>query len=197
MSTTQAIVNSKAFESAASWRIWLAQNHQIETNIWIKIYKKESKVPSVTYDQAVDEALCFGWIDSSIKKGNEQYFYQFFSKRNPKSNWSAVNKNMVEVLTSLGKMEVSGQTMIDLAKKTGTWNALDDVENLIYPADLNTAFELEQESKVNFDNFPRSIKRGILEWLFNGKLPETRAKRINEIVKKAAINERANQYIKK
>lgn len=178
----------------ADWRQWLADNHATEKNAWLKIYRKSCSTPSVSYDEAVDEALCFGWIDSSAKKGDDQHYRQFFAKRNPKSNWSRVNKAKVEKLTAAGLMTDAGQAMIDLAKRTGTWTALDDVENLVNPPDLQEQFDANPVAKGHFEAFPRSVKRGVLEWLLTAKLPATRAKRIAEIVTLAERNERANQY---
>lgn len=181
-------------ENRNVWRIWLKENHVSEKNIWLKIYKKQSQTPSVYYNEAVDEALCFGWIDSSIKKGNEEFYYQFFAKRNPKSNWSRVNKVKIEKLMSHGLMAEAGLKMVEIAKETGTWTALDDVENLISPPDLQEILDQNTIAKVYFEAFPRSVKRGILEWLLNAKQAETRQKRIEEIVSLAERNERANQY---
>lgn len=184
-------------DSIASWRYWLAENCRTEKNVWLVIFKKDSNIPSITYDQAVDEAICFGWIDSKINKRDVESFYQFFAKRNPKSNWSRVNKKKVEKLLELGKMTEAGLEMIRIAKESGTWNALDDVENLVIPKDLETAFGQFPNSRGNFHNFPRSTKRGILEWIFNAKRPETRQKRIETTAESASRNERANQFKKK
>ncbi|TAE14307.1 MAG: hypothetical protein EAZ95_10025 [Bacteroidetes bacterium] len=177
-----------------AWREWLLENHQKADNIWLIIYKKDSPTTSVYYDEAVDEALCFGWIDSSVKKRDAESFMQFFSKRKPKSNWSKVNKEKVGKLIEAGLMHESGQAMIDLAKKTGTWTALDEVESLTFPTDLQQALDANPTAKGYFEAFPRSVKRGILEWLFNAKQAQTRQKRIEEIVTLAERNERANQY---
>lgn len=184
-------------ESKSAWRHWLIENHQRESKLWLIIFKKDSGIPSVTYDQAVDEALCFGWVDSSINKRDEQSFYQYFAKRNPKSNWSKVNKLKVENLISEGLMTDAGLKMVDLAKQTGTWTALDDVENLISPPDLQEALDQNPLAQEYYNLFPRSVKRGILEWLLNAKQLETRTKRINEIISKAERNERALQFVKK
>lgn len=180
-----------------SWRSWLIENHETTQNVWLIIYKKQSGTPSVYYDEAVDEALCFGWIDSSIKKNDDDSYLQFFAKRNPKSNWSKVNKEKVAKLIAEGLMTEAGQKMITLAQKTGTWTALDEVENLTLPTDLALAFEANQVAEGYFEKFPRSVKRGILEWLLNAKQEATRQKRIQEIVTLAERNERANQYKKK
>ena len=184
-------------DSKVSFRNWLIENHEKEQNIWLIIYKKDSRTPSITYDQAVDEALCFGWVDSSIKKRDEVSFLQYFAKRNPKSNWSRVNKLKVERLLKEDLMMEAGLKMIAIAKESGTWTALDDVENLINPPDLQVEFDKNSLAQEYFELFPRSVKRGILEWLLNAKQLETRMKKINEIVSKAERNERANQFVKK
>lgn len=181
-------------ESRESWRRWLAENHDKEKSIWLIIYKKESATPSVYYDEAVDEALCFGWIDSKPNKRDDESYFQFFAKRNPKSNWSRINKEKVERLMNQGLMSEAGFKMIEIAKKNGAWTALDDVENLVIPEDLQQAFDANPTAWKYFDVFPRSVKRGILEWLLNAKRPETRQKRIEETVTLAAQNIRANQY---
>ena len=193
MTPTKLIKSIDAL-TRADWRQWLADNHAIETSVWLMIFKKQSGTSSVTYDETVDEALCFGWIDSSAKKGDDQHYLQFFTRRNPKSNWSRVNKNKVDKLTAAGLMTDAGQAMIDLAKQTGTWTALDNVENLLSPPDLQELLNASPTAKGHFDAFPRSAKRGVLEWLLNAKTPVTRAKRIAEIVTLAGRNERANQY---
>jgi uncharacterized protein YdeI (YjbR/CyaY-like superfamily) len=187
--------NSPAFyaSSRAAFREWLEVHHAQELNVWLVIFKKDSGVPSITYDEGVDEALCYGWVDSSISKRDELSFYQYFARRKPKSNWSRVNKEKVARLTAQGLMRPAGQALIDLAKQTGTWTALDDVENLTTPTDLEAALELNPQAFEYFTAFPRSAKRGILEWLLNAKTEATRSKRIAEIVAKAANNERANQ----
>lgn len=182
--------------SRQAWREWLAENHEKEQSVWLIIYKKQSKTPSVYYNEAVDEALCFGWIDSSIKKRDAESYLQFFAKRNPKSNWSKVNKEKVANLIKDGLMTEAGKKLIDIAQKTGTWTALDEVENLTLPADLLKAFDANTTAKNYFEAFPRSVKRGILEWLLNAKQEATRQKRIYEIVSLAEKNERANQYKK-
>ncbi|MEL7119459.1 MAG: YdeI/OmpD-associated family protein [Bacteroidota bacterium] len=180
--------------SRAKWRSWLADNYSKESKVWLIIFHKDSGKPSVYYDEAVDEALCYGWIDSSIRKRDEESYYQYFSKRKPKSNWSKVNKAKIKKLLAQGIMAEPGLEMVRIAKETGTWTALDDVENLVIPTDLQTTFEQYDQAFNNFDAFPRSVKRGILEWIFNAKRPETRAKRVNETATLAQDNIRANQY---
>jgi uncharacterized protein YdeI (YjbR/CyaY-like superfamily) len=180
----------------AVWRDWLEENHQKEKGLWLIIYKKKSQVPSVFYDEAVDEALCFGWIDSKPNKRDAESYFQYFSQRSPKSNWSKVNKDKIARLETEGKIHTSGYEMIRIAKEDGTWDALNDVENLIIPPDLATELQKYEHAKSNFENFPRSVKRGILEWIFNAKRPATREKRILETAALAEQNIRANQYNK-
>jgi uncharacterized protein YdeI (YjbR/CyaY-like superfamily) len=182
--------------SAGAWRNWLASNHIKEKNIWLIIYRKESKTKSVYYPEAVDEALCFGWVDSKPNKRDSESYYQFFAKRNPKSNWSKINKEKVERLFKANKMAAAGMEMISIAKANGTWNALDEVEELVIPPDLKKALKTIPIALTNFEAFPKSVKRGILEWILNAKLPETRMKRVTETATLAAKNERANQYRK-
>lgn len=176
------------------WRKWLHENHLKEKSIWLIIYRKESGIPSVYYPEAVDEALCFGWIDSKANKRDEVSYFQFFSKRNPKSNWSKINKDKVERLTREGRMQPAGIEMVELAKKTGTWSALDDVDKILIPTDLAAAFEKKPEALAYWEGFSRSSRRGILEWILNAKRPETRIQRIEETVRLAGENIKANQY---
>ncbi len=177
-----------------AWRNWLQKNHDKEKQDWLIMYKKDSGIASLSHDEAVAEAICFGWIDSVANKRDEQSKYQYFSVRKPKSNWSRINKLKVEKLIADGKMAPAGMAMVELAKRTGTWTALDEVENLAEPADLAAALKKMPSAREHWDKFPRSAKRGILEWILNAKTPETRLKRITETVTLAARNERANQY---
>jgi uncharacterized protein YdeI (YjbR/CyaY-like superfamily) len=176
------------------WRKWLEENHQAETSVWLIIYRKESKIPSVYYPEAVSEALCFGWVDSKANKRDKNSYFQFFAKRNPKSNWSKINKEKVAELIAQGLMAPAGLKMIEIAQQKGTWTALDDVELLAIPADLQLLFENSPQAFAYWEKFPRSSKRSILEWIQNAKKPETRKIRVEETVKLAAKDMRANHY---
>lgn len=177
-----------------AWRQWLTDNHEKAKSVWLIIFKKQSGVASVYYPAAVDEALCFGWIDSKPNKRDEQSFYQYFSKRNPKSNWSKVNKEKIDRLLAEDRMAPAGLVMVAHAKESGTWTALDEVENLIIPSDLAAAFDKYSNARAHFEAFPPSTKRGILEWIFNARRAATRQKRIDETAELAEQNIRANQY---
>lgn len=181
----------------SDWHDWLLANHESGSGVWVLFGKKGSGVESISLPEAIDEAVCFGWIDSVINSRDEFTYRIYFSPRNPKSNWSRVNKNKVKRLKEEGRLQPAGRKMIEIAKETGTWTALDDVENLIIPPDLQEAFDQHPESETNWHAFPRSVKRGILEWILNAKRPATRVKRITETASLAAQNIRANQYTKK
>lgn len=176
------------------WRKWLEKNHQSEKSVWLIIYKKDSAKPSVYYPEAVDEAICFGWIDSKPNKRDNESYYQFFAKRNPKSNWSKVNKEKVARLLKEKLIASAGLEAIETAKQNGTWTALDELEALTIPEDLQKLFSKNKIAAKHWDGFPRSSKRGILEWILNAKRPETRQKRIDETVKLAEKNIKANHY---
>jgi uncharacterized protein YdeI (YjbR/CyaY-like superfamily) len=186
----------KAFyaKSEKAWRNWLEKNHLKEKSVWLIIYKKSATTPSVYYPEAVDQALCFGWVDSKPNKRDDESYFQFFAKRNPKSKWSLVNKNKVARLTKLGLMEKEGLAMVALAKQTGTWDALNEVDQIVVPADLQQELAKSKKATTYFEAFPRSAKRGILEWILSAKRPETRQKRIEETVRLAKDNIRAQQY---
>jgi uncharacterized protein YdeI (YjbR/CyaY-like superfamily) len=175
----------------ADWRQWLADNHETTTGVWLVYYKKGSGKTRVEYDEAVEEAICFGWIDSVVNSVDEFCYKQLFTPRKPKSKWSKLNKTRVEQLEKAGLIMPAGQRLIDLAKATGTWNALDEVELLVVPPDLEAALEAMPPALTNWEAFSRSTRRGILEWLGNAKRPETRQARLQQIAEMAAINLRA------
>jgi uncharacterized protein YdeI (YjbR/CyaY-like superfamily) len=175
----------------ADWRAWLVENHAAASGVWLVYYKKASEQPSLSYGEAVDEALCFGWIDSVPKKIDEQSYCQLFSPRKPRSGWSRVNKAKIDRLIANGLMTDAGLAKIDAAKADGSWTKLDEVEDGIVPPDLAAALAENPVAKTNFDGFSRSVRRGILEWLLTAKRPDTRARRVAGIVAKAAIGKRA------
>lgn len=178
----------------AHWRKWLADNHDKEKSAWLIIFRKESGKKCVDYDEAVEEALCFGWIDSTANRRDHESSYRYFARRKPGSYWSKINRDRVTRLIKEKKMTPAGQAMIDLAKKTGTWKAADEVEDLIIPMDLKKELARNRKATENFEGFPPSSKKIILMWLLNAKTDATRAKRLKETVKLAAKNIRANHY---
>ena len=182
--------------SRAEWRAWLADNHTRAEGVWLISYKKGAGQPRVTYDEAVEEALCFGWIDSKGNKLDDKRTMLWFAPRKPKTGWSRPNKGRVERLIAAGLMAPAGLAKVEAAQRDGSWTALDAVEALEIPADLALALARHATARQNFDAFPRSVKRGILEWISNAKKAETRAGRVEETARLAAENQRAAQWQK-
>ena len=175
-------------QNQIAWREWLQKNHYSKQAVWLVFYNKKSELKSITWSEAVDEALCFGWIDSkkiSIDNGTS---HQYFSKRKPKSTWSKVNKNKVDKLIEDGLMTEAGFLSIEIAKQNGSWTILDDVEDLIIPADLEEAFSNKPNAKEYFLSLSKSVKKIILSWLVMAKTTETRQKRITELIESAEQN---------
>ncbi|SEJ19818.1 Uncharacterized conserved protein YdeI, YjbR/CyaY-like superfamily, DUF1801 family [Dyadobacter sp. SG02] len=178
--------------SNKEWRSWLAENGKKRDAVFLIIYHKDSPTPSIGYKESIEHALCYGWIDSKAMKRDEESFYLTFTKRNPKSKWSTVNKERAARMIAAGLMRAEGRKMIDLAKETGAWDALETAGNAVIPDDLQKAFDANAKAFEHFEKFPPSSKRLILEWILNAKRPETREKRITQSVEMAARNERAN-----
>ena len=180
----------------AEWRAWLEQHHGRPEGVWLISYKAPTGKPRVAYDEAVEEALCFGWIDSKGGKLDDERTMLWFAPRKPRSGWSRPNKERVERLMAAGLIAPPGLAKIEAAKQNGSWSALDAVEELEVPPDLAAALAANPAAQQHWDAFPRSAKRGILEWIGNAKRPETRAKRVEETARLAADNIRANQWRK-
>ncbi len=177
------------FPRDVEWRDWLHQNHQQYTNgIYLIFHKLETKVPSMRWEDAVKVALCFGWIDSTVKSLGDGKRRQYFCPRNPKSTWSALNKRYIIELETDGLIHESGWKTIELAKNTGTWAAMDDVENLIIPKELQKAFSKSPNAFKNYQNFAPSYRKGYLSWLYQAKRDATKEKRILEIIKLCKAN---------
>lgn len=164
------------------WRQWLATHHHSAPSVWLVYYKKKANRPGITWSEAVDEALCFGWIDSTARPIDDEKFMQFFTKRKPNSVWSKINKEKVERLVATGLMTPAGQKCISLAKQNGSWTLLDEVEELKIPKDLEKAFKSKRGSKAHFLGLSKSVQKNYLQKLVLAKRPETRLKRIQEIV---------------
>lgn len=180
--------------SKKEWRQWLKENHSIKQSVWLVCYKKSSNIPSISWSDAVDEALCFGWIDSTRKTIDAEQFIQFFSKRNPVSTWSKINKEKVNVLIANKSMTKAGLQCIEIAKQNGSWSVLDEVEELIIPKDLEKAFKARKGSKAYFLSLSKSVRKMMLTWITFAKLPETRQRRIKEIAELAAKKMKPKQF---
>lgn len=186
--------NSYFAKTRKGWRAWLVKNHEQSSGVWLITYKKTSGQPHLEYAAAVEEALCFGWIDSIPRKLDDQRTMLYFAPRKAGSGWSALNKQRIEKLQSLGLLAVAGIAKIEAAKKDGSWSKLDKVETLAIPDDLCTELKKYPNATQYFNAFPKSAKRGILEWISNAKRSETRRKRVEETARLADVNERANQW---
>jgi len=176
------------------WREWLLENHNKKQSIWLVHYNKKSNMPSVSWSDAVDEALCFGWIDSTRKSLEIDKFIQFFTKRKPTSVWSKINKEKIERLKQEGLLMPAGLESISIAQQNGTWNILDDVEELEISEDLEKEFNTREGSKEYFLSLSKSVKKSMLQWIKLAKRPETRQKRIIELVEHASQKIKPNQF---
>jgi len=180
--------------SRQAWRQWLQENHHSKQSIWLIYYKKGSGKPSLSWSEAVDEALCFGWIDSTARSIDQEKYMQFFTRRKPTSVWSKINKGKVQQLMEQGLMMQAGLDSIEIAKQNGSWTILDEVEELKIPEDLAQALNAEAEAMDYFQSLSKSVQKSILQWLVMAKRPETRQKRITEIATLAAQKQKPKQF---
>lgn len=176
------------------WRAWLAEHHARDEGVWLITHKKSSGKPRIDYEAAVEEALCFGWVDSKPGKLDDERTMLYFAPRKPRSGWARPNKERVARLIAAGLMQPAGLAKVEAAQRDGSWSALDAVEALEVPADLAAALDARLGARAHWEAFPRSAKRGILEWIANARTPATRAKRVDETARLAADNRRANQW---
>ena len=181
-------------ETRAQWRAWLGDNHATSTGAWLVSWKASTGRPSVGYEESVEEALCVGWVDSKGGTIDDERSKLWFAPRSPRSAWARTNKARIVRLEAAGLLLPAGRRTVEVAKENGTWSLLDDVENLVVPPDLAAAFETRPGSREQWDAFPRSARRAILEWIVQARTDVTRARRIAETADKAALGERANQW---
>ena len=179
----------------AGWRAWLVEHHGTTRGVYLASWRKSTGRTSVPYEEAVEEALCVGWVDSTLRRLDDDRAILWFATRNPRSGWARTNKARVERLTAAGLMLPAGLAAVEEAKRRGTWTLLDDVENLVIPDDLAAALASSPSAREHWDAFSKSARRGILEWIRQAKRPVTRAKRIEETATLAAKNEKAAQWV--
>lgn len=182
------------FKESIHWREWLIENYNTTNGAYLIFYKLELKKPTMRWEDAVKAALCFGWIDSTVKSLGNGKRQQYFCPRNPKSVWSALNKKYIIELIENNLMHESGLEKINLAKQNGSWTFLDDVEKGVIPKDLQFAFDKSPKAFNNYQNFAPSYRKGYLYWLNQAKREDTRLKRITEIIQlcKTNIKSRGN-----
>ncbi len=172
-------------------RDWLAAHSQQQESIWLVTYKKQAGSRYLAYDAIVEEALCFGWIDSLPRRLDADRTMLLLSPRKPKSVWSKLNKERIERLIASGLMTPAGLEKVERAKRDGSWTFLDDVEALIIPDDLARVLAKDGIANANFENFSNSSKKGILQWIKMAKQQKTRQQRIEKTVGKARVGEKA------
>ena len=184
----------RLFRNRRAWRAWLARNHDRSKGIWLAYYKKGSGKRSVTYEEALQEALCFGWIDSTVNRIDAERYKQRYTPRNDRSVWSASNKARVGRLIASGLMAPPGLARVEAAKRNGSWESLDDVDRIgrgaDVPDDLLEALSAEPRAREAFEKRPPSEKKLWGYWVLSAKRPETRARRVAETVKRVLAGRR-------
>ena len=156
------------------WRKWLELNHNKKEAIWLIFYKKKFPNYNLSWSESVDEALCFGWIDSVKRTIDSEKYKQYFSKRKAKSNWSKINKDKVKILIEQGLMDEEGFKSIEIAKENGSWTILDEVEALVIPEDLKEEFAKYKGSMEYYDSLSKSVKKILLHWVVSAKRDKTK-----------------------
>lgn len=164
-----------------AWRKWLQKNHSKEPGVWLIYYKKGSGKTRVLWEEAVEEALCFGWIDSIAKPIDEEKYMQKFSPRKAKSVWSAINKRKIESLIQQDLMLPAGLEIIEIAKNNGSWTQLDHVENFLIPPELEKFLANNKTVAKYFEGLSKSTRKQWLYRMNSAKLPETKKKRLEEL----------------
>lgn len=178
-------------DDRATWRDWLEANHATAVGAWLVTWRRRSGRVGLDYDAAVEEALCFGWVDSTGGRMDDERGKLYFAPRKPRSPWAASNKARVERLIHEGRMAPAGLAAIERAKANGSWEILDAAERLEVPLDLAAALEARPPAAANFAAFTPSARKMLLGWVALARRPETRAARITKIAEAAARNERA------
>jgi uncharacterized protein YdeI (YjbR/CyaY-like superfamily) len=190
-----------AFDEAAvvqpadrqAWRQWLEANHATARGVWLVSWRPSARRSNLDYEAAVEEALCFGWVDSRGGKVDEQRTKLYFAPRRPRSGWARPNKDRVERLLAAGRMTPAGVSAVERAKANGSWTILDAVERLEPPDDLQAALQARPPARANWEAFPRSARRALLAWIALARRDDTRARRVDETAAAAQRNERANE----
>ena len=178
------------FESKKKFAEWLAKNHDKSAGVWLKLAKKDAEIPSVTYAEALDVALCYGWIDGQRNSFDENYFLQKFTPRRPKSIWSKINVEKVAGLIASGEMKPAGLKAVEAAKQDGRWDAAySSQKNIVVPPDFQSALEKNKKAKAFFETLTGSKRYAFLFRIETAKKAETREKRIRQFVEMLAKGE--------
>lgn len=178
-------------ESRAQWRAWLELNHSRLRGVWLCSWRNHTERPRCPYPDAVEEAICFGWIDSTVGIIDDDRGVQLYTPRKAKSTWTRLNRSRVESMEAAGLMTPAGRRAVDVAKNNGWWTILDPVEDLIEPADLEKALDATPEARENWNSFPPSARKAMLWWVISAAKQETKMRRIQRIVDDAVQGKRA------
>ncbi|MEJ2888868.1 YdeI/OmpD-associated family protein [Actinomycetospora aeridis] len=179
-------------DDVEAWRAWLAEHHHRGEGVWLVTWKARTERPTVGYEDSVEQALCFGWIDSTTRSLDDERTAMWFSPRRRGSGWARSNKQRIARLEAAGLMAAPGRALIEAAKADGSWTMLDDVEDLVVPPDLADAFDAHPGSRAQWDGFSRSARRAMLVWVVEAKRAATRAGRVTQIAERAAMGEKAH-----
>lgn len=174
-------------EERAHWRSWLASHPDRTVGVWVVYLKKSSDLEGPIYEDLVEEALCFGWIDSVTRRVDNDRVIQWFSPRRPGGIWSTLNKERIERLEKAGLMTAAGRQAIDRAKADGSWSQADDIDALVVPADLEAAFGDHPQARVAYQSLPASTKKQMLWAVHSAKRPETRARRVADVIRQLLL----------
>lgn len=176
----------------AEWRAWLAEHHSSSPGVWLVQWKR-GRGPGPDYDDVVEEALCFGWVDSQVRSLDGDRAEQLLTPRRKGSVWARSNKERVVRLTAAGLMAPAGLAVVEQAKASGQWTLLDDVEDLVEPPDLRLALDASPAARASWDAFSPSARKALLGWIVTAKRAPTRERRIATTVSEAAAGRRADQ----
>jgi uncharacterized protein YdeI (YjbR/CyaY-like superfamily) len=179
-----------ALATRAALRAWLARHHATHPGMWLVSWKPATGKPRVKYAEAVEEALCVGWIDGGLRTLDGERSMLWLTRRRPRSRWSALNKSRVALLEKAGLMRAAGRAAIAAAKRDGSWSSLDAVEAMVLPEDLRRALDANAVAARHFAAFPKSVRKPLLAWIGDAKRATTRAARIAVLVQRVAANER-------
>jgi uncharacterized protein YdeI (YjbR/CyaY-like superfamily) len=191
VSASPATLLRLSFADARAWAAWLRKHHDASSGLWLQLAKKGARVASVTYAEALEEALCWGWIDGQRAPLDREAWLQRFTPRGPRSIWSKINREKAEALIACGRMQAAGHAAIALAKENGRWEAAyDSQRTATVPEDLAAALEAHPRAKEFFATLDSANRYAVLFRLHHAKLPETRARKLNQFVEMLEKGER-------
>jgi uncharacterized protein YdeI (YjbR/CyaY-like superfamily) len=168
--------------SRAAWRAWLEKHHATSRGVWLVFAKKHTRIPSPSYEDAVEEAICFGWIDSLVRSIDDRFHMQVFTPRKEKSAWSATNKARLKRLTKAGVMAPAGLAAVAAARKSGSWNSYAAVDKMTVPPELQRALDAHPDARKNWPTYTASARRSFLHMINGAKRPETREKYVRRVI---------------